>query len=172
MGQPFSLDFFHLFPLLGTPGSDGLFVPLPGPSLGLLGAPSHPPEQIPDPTRMVLYFKLPLYHLGYPTKGPQIRGESGRSGPSPENLCQTLFLVSRQARGTTGMGFGAQSFYPLLLERFFPARNRGRGDADQTTHFPDSFACLEHPNGDHPAHFQSFSTPFGPHPTILPTCDR
>jgi hypothetical protein len=121
---------------------------------------------------MVLYFKLPLDHLGYPAKGPQIRGESGRSGPSPENLRQTLFLVSRKARGTAGMGFGAQSFYPLLLEHFFPTRNRGRGDADQTTHFPDSSACLEHPNGDHPAHFQSFCTPFGPHPTILPTCDR
>jgi transposase len=97
---------------------------------------------------MVLYFKLPLDHLGYPAKGPQIRGESGRSGPSPENLRQTLFLVSRKARGTAGMGFGAQSFYPLLLEHFFPTRNRGRGDADQTTHFPDSSACLEHPNGD------------------------
>jgi hypothetical protein len=102
---------------------------------------------------MVLYFKLPLDHLGYPAKGPQIRGESGRSGPSPENLRQTLFLVSRKARGTAGMGFGAQRFYPLLLEHFFPTRNRGRGDADQTTHFPDSSACLEHPNGDHPAHF-------------------
>jgi hypothetical protein len=68
---------------------------------------------------MVLYFKLPLDHLGYPAKSPQIRGESGRSGPSPENLRQTLFLVSRKARGTAGMGFGAQSFYPLLLEHFF-----------------------------------------------------
>jgi hypothetical protein len=85
---------------------------------------------------MVLYFKLPLDHLGYPAKGPQIRGESGRSGPLPENLRQTLFLVSRKARGTAGMGFGAQSFYPLLLEHFFqrggsgdniPALSQGRG---------------------------------------------
>jgi len=68
---------------------------------------------------MVLYFELQLDHLGYPAKGPQIRGESGRSGPLPENLRQTLFLVSRKARGTAGMGFGAQSFYPLLLEHFF-----------------------------------------------------
>jgi hypothetical protein len=42
--------------------------------------------------------------------------------PLPQNLRQTLFLVRRQARGTAGMGFGAQPFHPLLLEHFFPAR--------------------------------------------------
>jgi hypothetical protein len=116
---------------------------------------------------MVGHPKLPLDHLGDPAKGPQIRGESGRPGPSPQNLRQTLFLVRRQARGTAGMGFGAQPFHPLLLEHFFPARNRGRGDADQTTPFPDAFASLEHPNGDHPPHLQRFCTPFGPHPPYL-----
>jgi hypothetical protein len=77
---------------------------------------------------MVLYLKLPLYHLGYPAKGPQIRGESGRSGPSPENLRQTLFLASRQARGTARMGLGARSFYPLLLEHFFFQRETEAGE--------------------------------------------
>jgi hypothetical protein len=99
-------------------------------------------------------------------------GNPAALAPRRRISARRCFWSAVRRGGRPGWGLARSASTPCSWSTFFPTRNRGRGDADQTTHFPDSSACLEHPNGDHPAHFQSFCTPFGPHPTILPTCDR
>lgn len=95
-------------PLLFSPLSDRLFVPLTGAPFRLLWTPAQLAQDVPHPTGMVLDPKAGLDHLGHSGQCPQIGGESCRLWPLSQHLQQGHLLLRRQPRGTPGMGFGTQ----------------------------------------------------------------
>ena len=83
---------FSPCPSLRAPGGNHLLVSLPRSSLWLLGAPSHPLEDVPHIPRMVCHPKIPSYHLGYALQGPQIGRENGCPCAFQQDAFQFLLL--------------------------------------------------------------------------------
>lgn len=140
------------------------------PSLWLLDASAHPPEDVPDMTGVIPHPKFTPNHLGYALQRPQIGRKTGRFCSLQQNGFQFPLLFGCQSGLAPCMRFGTQRLRLAFFQRFLPPTYRRGSNADQATYFSHTFALLDQPCPNLAAHFQYLCTTFWSHSTNYIGC--
>jgi hypothetical protein len=141
----------------------GLFVPLDGAALRLLGAPAQSMQEPTDMIRVIANAEAPADPLRHTRTGPQVGGKPSRLRPAQQVALQATEIARLQALRTARDRAGGQGAGSLAAHRRLPAPHAAPVDADTAGHLDRGASLFEQRPGAKPAAFEFLRTPVGSH---------